>query len=589
VTFLVWFVARFGVDAPFQDDWALSWFFSTLRLGGFTFDVLWSPINEHRMVFPRLIWAAMALLTNWSTRANLYLDLGVAFCGWLMVVRMMWLQSSKQALHLFYACVAVNTAMYFSIVQYQNSLHQIQLAKFLVQLLAIVAVFSATTAEEGAKHRFWVAVSACVVATFSFGHGVLLWIALLQVIFLASERLYGRVLTVGVWLVLFALSGLLYATSLNREAGLPDLGHALQHPTVAALFFLGLLGNPFTIAMPPDLYRAEVAAILGAVLLGVFLLLLLTAWRSNSYRLVAPWIALGTFSVLVAGLTAIARSGWGFSPAVLISRYTTEAIYLPLSMVQVAYLLLCRGRDRDGDGGEARRRRWEARRWMLARPMFYLGLLACAGAVVGSSIGVIRLVDEHTQERKVAGELMRFAKYIDPSTDGKPLGTFFALSPFEGHKILWAIHAAAAGGFQRHIKDASFSIDGYDLGRVERIEQGRLRMPRTVLNDWSVRWEDVEAVRMTGWVHVSDTAVLPEFVFAGCAHSLTFVSVAPLAPQRLVLARKSDPERRKAGWELSVPVGLLPEAGCQLWAWIYDSWRNEFIRLRNIGEGKASG
>jgi hypothetical protein len=221
---------------------------------------------------------------------------------------------------------------------------------------------------------------------------------------------------------------------------------------------------------------------------------------------------------------------------------------------------------------------------MLGRLTFGLGLVACAVALVGNSIGVIRLVDEHARDRKVAGELMRFAEYIDPDTDGKPSGAFFALFPFEGYKVIEAIRAAGAAGFQQHIRDASFSIDSHDLGRVERIEEGRLSVPRTVQTDWSVRFEEVQVVRMAGWVHVRNASLLPDFVFAGCAHSRIFVGVVRLEPQRLVFPREPNLERNKAGWVLAVPVALLPKEGCQLWAWIYDPGMNEFVRLRKSGE-----
>src|SRR2546429_6654488 len=72
------FIAKFGVNVPFQDEWGIPYIFRMIRQGHHGFaDLFWAPNNEHRMVVPKLIWTAVAYLSNFNVKLNMFVSLAL--------------------------------------------------------------------------------------------------------------------------------------------------------------------------------------------------------------------------------------------------------------------------------------------------------------------------------------------------------------------------------------------------------------------------------------------------------------------------------------------------------------------------------
>jgi len=70
---LFYFVHRYGVDLPWWDEWdALLIPLQLFDSGRLTFTALFAQHNEHRMLFPRLITLANAMLFHWNRTAEMY-------------------------------------------------------------------------------------------------------------------------------------------------------------------------------------------------------------------------------------------------------------------------------------------------------------------------------------------------------------------------------------------------------------------------------------------------------------------------------------------------------------------------------------
>src|SRR5580765_154272 len=58
------YIARFGVNVPYLDEWSMPYVFRMVREGTHGFgDLFWPPNNEHRIVIPKMIWTGLGFLS----------------------------------------------------------------------------------------------------------------------------------------------------------------------------------------------------------------------------------------------------------------------------------------------------------------------------------------------------------------------------------------------------------------------------------------------------------------------------------------------------------------------------------------------
>src|SRR5258706_7929654 len=72
------FIAFFGTNVPFWDEWDLADLLERLARHVATFADFVQPQSEHRFVIPKLILAPLALQTHWNVTAELWLSFAVA-------------------------------------------------------------------------------------------------------------------------------------------------------------------------------------------------------------------------------------------------------------------------------------------------------------------------------------------------------------------------------------------------------------------------------------------------------------------------------------------------------------------------------
>src|SRR5437868_9895659 len=66
-------IFRDGVDIPFADQWdGTAPLFEKMAAGTLGFADFFAQHNEHRILFPRLIFFALGRLTHWNVRAELF-------------------------------------------------------------------------------------------------------------------------------------------------------------------------------------------------------------------------------------------------------------------------------------------------------------------------------------------------------------------------------------------------------------------------------------------------------------------------------------------------------------------------------------
>jgi hypothetical protein len=111
---------------------------------------------------------------------------------------------------------------------------------------------------------------------------------------------------------------------------------ALAKPLQAVLYFLSFLGAPL------GLERQILAALVGIILLTLFAIgcVFLMKFRrdSNLVRRMTPWLMVGAYSILTAGMTMVGRLGFGAAQSMNV-RYIGYSVYLIVSLIFLVPLI----------------------------------------------------------------------------------------------------------------------------------------------------------------------------------------------------------------------------------------------------------
>lgn len=293
------FVARFGVDVPYWDQWDFIPLLEHAARGDLRFSELAGQHNEHRILFPRLIMLGLARLTRWDVRAEMW-------AGWSMLVL------TALVLHLelrqrgrppsLTAWGTVPAAwLLLSLRQWENLLWGWQFQIVLAGLAAVVALWALLTPS---PLRVGAGMGAGVVSSFSFASGLAVWPAGAVILLLAPMKARRRLVLLGAWAAAASLTLATYLHDFVRPAHHPSPRGALEHPLDALGFFGTTLGASL-IGSPPLL-----ALIVGwTLILALGLLVVWLAAEPDGLARARFGLGLVAFAVLVGALITVGRLG----------------------------------------------------------------------------------------------------------------------------------------------------------------------------------------------------------------------------------------------------------------------------------------
>lgn len=291
-------------ETPFFDEWDLVPFLSRLRQGTLRVVDFTAPQNEHRMVFPRLIFAGLMLLGKWSIRAEVYVSIGLAlvqlFFVWQLARRSLppravWPVTMAASLMLFHAFQTYNWLMGF------------QLAWFLGLTAGVVAVWALTGAP-GAWLRLIAGMTAAVVGSYSMAAMQLLWPLGLGLLALGARRRTWAWRHAAAWAAVGVASTALYVIGLPATTGSGQLGLNLQRPGALFEFVLAFVGAP--LGAQRGMQGAVGMGTIGAALAVVLIVRMARASSRSGVWLqprVLPWLTLLAFTLLAGGMIGAAR------------------------------------------------------------------------------------------------------------------------------------------------------------------------------------------------------------------------------------------------------------------------------------------
>ncbi len=547
-------VARYGVDVPYQDEWALVGFLDKLTSGTAGFADFFAQHNEHRILMPRLIFAALTLAFGWNVKLGMCVSVALALVVYAGVLRLAFAQAVPGERFFLHLANVVCGVLIFSLVQAENWLWGIDLAWFLVNACVVLAVLVLAPARTGATgRRLWLAGTLCLVASFTMAQGLLAWLALLPMVGMlpgtANQR-WGRA---SIWLGVFVACLAVYMIGYWSPPGHPDPWYFLGAPHRALRFLLTLLGAP--------LAREVVnATLLGAVLLTAFLWYgtrLIRPRGGVPLAALMPWFSLGLFALLFAGMVTLGRGGMGVDGA-MAGRYTTSALLLGIAVVQLVRLHLAHAPQRArAAGGE----RHPPLVWALVGGM----LLSFALIASGESLPGIRSTALKRQQLKVCLELTHYVGDLRNYC----LSKLHLISPRD---MLERIAVVERAGLRRFPRDVPF------VNSPKR-DHGVVDWPVVTGTPLVVRRN--EAVKIDGWAVLREAHRAADLVLLSYDEEKSFFATAWVERESGDVAQALRSRRyARARWTVEVPAARLPAGDVTLKAWVYDPYGRRFVLLK---------
>lgn len=306
------YLSRFAVNVPFWDQWALP---SLLRMSsspkmGELWAALWSQHNEHRILFPRLIFRALAKISAWNVVAEMYASwflAGLTLVGLGLIYR-------KSCCGSWWGFVPL-AWLVFSLGQYENILWGWQLQIYLQVAATTFGIYFLS--RRSFRSVVWAALCG-TVASFSFNSGLLIWPV--GLVCLAALRVEKK------QLAFWSLAGTLVVVAYfigYTPPHHPSPMLAFSQPLTTLVFFLANVGAPLG---GGDLNWSSVMGAGLLLLLFVLLCQKLRAMKRVGMQVSESGIILGglvLLSLLSSTVITVGRVGLGQLDLAISSRYTT--------------------------------------------------------------------------------------------------------------------------------------------------------------------------------------------------------------------------------------------------------------------------
>src|ERR1700720_3607308 len=222
-------IFRDGVDTPFWDEWdGTAPLFEKMAAGTLGFADFFAQHNEHRILFPRLIFFGLGRLTHWNVRAELFviwfLALICLFNIWEITRRSRRKDSSWWLLF-------SSSVLLFSPLSYANFLWGFQIG-FLLPLACITAcIWVASYLRH--PFNFVFAIMLCTVCTFSIASGLMSWLLTTPLLALERARSTSSRKWWAIWMCAFLFEVLAFFYGYEKPAHHPPSSGPVSQPILS--------------------------------------------------------------------------------------------------------------------------------------------------------------------------------------------------------------------------------------------------------------------------------------------------------------------------------------------------------------------
>ncbi len=565
VILLFWFVTTFSVNVPFGDDWALVNLFGKIHSGTANFKDFFIQHNEHRIFFPRIIFAVVAFSSKWNIKLETYFIflLSLVNFGILYKIAASNLnQFNKGLFHLFNITICI---AHFSLNQYENWLWGFQIAWLFINTCLILAIFILTVPKSLLPNlRLLLASICCFIASFSSAHGLLTWLAILPSVYILEGRNKQKKIRILLWIGLFAFCVAIYSIGYEKPSNHPGIFFILQKPLIASEYFFTMIGF--------SLWKKALSPVFtGLIIFCTFLffnILCFNNYKSEFVNKAAPWLSLGWFTIFFASITTVGRAGFGVEQAT-VSRYVTVSILLVISCLQLCRL-------------------WILYKWQSRGKKTFIFLRICLSFLISififSSNNSIAEGQNSFIHRKAGQTCLEIINYIDKSTNNYFIDKSIIRSPnnclnfvfpdqFLIRELSTVLQKLEFRNFPRNIKF---------IAQSEKLH-GHIDVPPTTKKPFNLRRSDT--LNLFGWAIFPNYQEQPPIVLLSYGNNQSFFATGLVNSNRPDVATALNSSLyNTSGWEANVSLRSIPAGETVIKAWVYDRKGQQFIQLN--GEPK---
>jgi len=552
-------VYQYGVNIPHFDQWtAMAPVFEAMDAGTAKLHDFTAQYNEHRLVLPRLVFIALARVTHWNTRAEMFLTwltfLGAAACLWKLLGVTMGRPVSatvERPVAACYTIFAVIGSLVFDPLQEQNIIDGFNF-HFIVPIAFILAAYVAALTLR-LPARFIVTAALASAATFSMAVGLGAWALVFPLLFLGEHTPDWKKWAIA-WAAAFSLNLVFYFIGCHMRGGM--LAGVFQHPGAALYYFLVYLGTPF--AWGTALDRIDVAGVVGGGLLGGIGVVLGMLWRWRAdiafLRRAVPWLLVSSIGLLHGALTTMGRFQLGASQA-METRYVPYAVMAPIGLFVLG--------------------------WLLHERAARHGVLWPSHVLVGLGSMLLLLHGLTVLDRVDAWPLLKHYRLMNKAVvqtiDVVNETQFYGRVTPEAPRLRDAVHALARMGYLTpgplHSRSIAEIADAKSPGdpRFGALEASARNGSRLALAGWAVlpdRQEPADAVLLT----CEDAQGVPSII----------ALVEVIDKRADIVSATGEPGFYRSGWHRILTGGELPPGTIAVKAWAYDAERRQAWRLAGV-------
>ena len=555
---LIWFVLNYSINVPIGDHYALIGLFEKVSQGTANFEDFFTQHNEHRIVFPKIIFAILAFTSNWNVKFEAYLSILITIFSFYLIYKISGASQDYNKSKLFHLFNIVTCFFIFSLSQVANWVWGFQLAWFLVNTCVILAVFFLTVPKNlSPKIRLFMSALCCLIASFSLAHGLFSWLAIIPSVLSVNGNVKRRKMRLLLWGILFIFCCFIYSIDYQKPLSSSGIFLVFKNPLTAIIFFLKLLGNP--------IINNHATPIIGFFILSSFIFFnthFITNYRSEFSRHAAPWISIGWFTIIFSLITTVGRVGFGIDYAAS-SKYTTVTILLIISCLQMWRLLIS-----------------FPLRWSIKMPTKFSYF--AAGILISLPLynytNIIPLWQLETEVyRNSAKTCLEVIYYLDESLLQQSIlsNCFWFLY---GHH--WSIEnfrdyaqSLEKLGFRDFPQDLKFIAEPSKIaGNIDLPSQ--TAQPLTLSNK--------ATLTINGWAMPIEDSQLPKVVLFSYGKNQSFFASAFVTVEKPDVAEYYNLSRSsKIGWGTNISLKSLPLGDNIIKAWVYEQKYKQFVKLNN--------
>ncbi|NET28964.1 hypothetical protein [Okeania sp. SIO1I7] len=599
VLLLLWFLANFSVNVPYWDQWRLTPIFERVAEGNATFFDFFTVHGHHRILIPKLIITTLAFATKWNTQAEIICSVIFVIITFFAICKIAEIQFQNKNKNILHIANILVSLLLFSLVQHQNWLWGFTLFWFLTNLCLIIAIYFIYAFDNfSVKTKIFLAAISCFIGSFTLIQGLFSWFVLIPSIFWLEGKPKQKISRVTIWILLFILSCLIYSINYNpiRE---PKPFLFTEQPFLIINYFLAILGLP--------LVRISIPAILtGLILLSSFIFFTfyflnkpwfnevrsqksdrgavgLATYRSDfcngdlssapkifslkrwGFRpnyfdkftfvpAAIPWLTIGTFS-LISGLSiSVGRAEYGVENAMISSRYTTTSILLIISLIYLFGLFL-----------------QQHQKYLSIYKVF---AVVMTGIIMVNSVYVVASVKSgfpYMESRKECLEIINYledSEFIEESQD-----SCLVLMNGKTWLVREGAEITAKLGWREFPQNLEFITE-------TKQTYGYLDNPQTTEKTLIINRD--ETLSLGGWAIRPDRKKQPNLVLLSSGQNKSFFANSIVNLESNDIAKVLESKRyNKARWKVTFSAKSLPMGETVINAWVYNSDKQEFIKLND--------